>query len=226
MKVTISYIKEVFDKYNRLIFGGALPDITIKLSNAKSFLGVCSYKKRRDLFGRTTNYDFVLRINSRVDMTEELAEDTIVHEMIHYYIAYRQIKDTSAHGQMFHSMMNEINSRYNRHITISHKPTQQQREQTADCRRRWHVVAVVTFIDGRTGIKVLPRIKQRIVSYYRKVLAGGKVTSVDLFITEEPFFNKFPTSSALNVCLCEASEYSPHLSGARRMECDGWNLKY
>ena len=57
------------------------------------------------MFGGTKYYDFKLRINKRIDLPEQEIEDIIIHEMIHYHIAYNGIKDTSTHGRVF---MNKI----------------------------------------------------------------------------------------------------------------------
>ena len=93
-------------------------------------------------------------------------EDTIIHEMIHYYIGYNRLEDASAHGPLFLSIMNEINRKFGRNLTVSHKSTKEQREQLQDKRSHYHVIAVVNFHDGRTGIKVLPRVLRSILYYY------------------------------------------------------------
>ncbi len=108
MKATIPYIEQKFEEFNRQIFGGKLPRIPVQLSHAKTFLGQCVYKKRRKLLGRTELYDFQLRINARIDLPERELEDIIIHEMIHYYIGYHQLKDTSAHGRLFRQLMDDI----------------------------------------------------------------------------------------------------------------------
>lgn len=157
----------------------------------------CFKKKRNGLMGKVVNYDFVLRINTRFDLPQEIVEDTIIHEMIHYYIASNQLKDTSAHGQLFRTMMNGINARFGRHIAISHKPTETQKQQAREGRRSWHVVAVVTFTDGRTGVKVLPRIVERITYYYNKVLSAKDVSAIQLYMSNDTWMmfssTSFPT---------------------------------
>ena len=124
---TIPYIQSRFDEYNTRFFAGTLPPIRIKLSNARTFLGKVTFTRRRSwLFGPLRNENFVLRINTRFDLPEDLICDTILHEMIHYYIAYNQLRDTSTHGKLFRSEMKRINAEGNRHITISYrfpKPT-------------------------------------------------------------------------------------------------------
>ena len=122
MVPTIPYIQSRFDEYNARFFAGALPPVPIKLSNARTFLGKITFTKRRKwLFGEWTYSNFVLRINTRFDLPEQLIEDTILHEMIHYYIAVNQLRDTSTHGRLFRQEMKRINAEGNRHITISYR---------------------------------------------------------------------------------------------------------
>ena len=136
MVPTIEYIQARFDEFNGLYFNGALPSLPIKLSNARTFLGKLCYKKQRKwLFGPYNYSDFVLRINMRLDMSEELLDDTILHEMIHYYIAVNQWRDTRTHGQLFRREMKRINETGGRHISISYRPNAEQMAQLRVRRR-------------------------------------------------------------------------------------------
>jgi len=124
---TIPYIQSCFDKYNVRFFGNTLLPIPIKLSNARTFLGKVTFTRRRSwLFGPVRNENFVLRINTRLDLPEELVQDTILHEMIHYYIALNHLRDTSTHGRLFRQLMKRINAEGNRHISISYRLSQEQ----------------------------------------------------------------------------------------------------
>ena len=225
MKATVAYIEKKFEEFNRQMFGGKLPKIPVELSDAKTFLGQCVYKKRKKLFGKTELYDFRLRINTRIDLPERELEDTIIHEMIHYYIGYNKLEDASAHGPLFLSIMNEINRQFGRNLSVSHKSTKEQREQLQDKRSRYHVIAVVTFHDGRTGIKVLPRVVRSILHYYNNVLANSQIAAIQLYMSNNVFFNRYPNSSALKVHFLEADEISTQLEGAERMACDGKTIK-
>lgn len=71
-------------------------------------------------------------MNTRIELSEDEIEDTIIHEMIHYYIGYNQLEDTSAHGAIFQQVMNAINEKYGRHLSISHKSSKSQKEQAVD----------------------------------------------------------------------------------------------
>ena len=224
MKATIPYVEKKFEEFNRLMFDGRLPMLPIELSDAKTFLGVCVYKKRRTLLGKTVCYDFKLRINTRIDLDEAEVEDIIIHEMIHYYIGYHGIVDTSAHGRVFREMMKGINERFGRHIRVSHKPTAEQKEQLYGDKRRWYMVAFVVFKDGRTGIKVLPRIAEKVVNYYNVVGRESTIEGIELYRTDDVFFNRYPSSSALRVHYIDRAEAERHLAGAERWVCDGTRI--
>lgn len=219
MKATIPYVEKKFEEFNQLMFDGKLPKLPIELSDAKTFLGLCVYKKRRTILGRTECYDFKLRISTRIDLVEAEVEDIIIHEMIHYYIGYNNLKDSSAHGRVFRHIMNTINEKFGRHIKISHKLTKEEKEQLYDTKRRWRVVAYVTFNDGRTGVKVLPRIMPRIANYYNAVSRESSVESIELYMTNNPYFNRYPSSSAFRVHYIDKAEADKHLQGAEKMGC-------
>ena len=218
---TIPFIEQKFGKFNKLIFGGKLPTLPIELCDAKTFLGSCVYKKRRDLFGKTTYYDFKLRINKRIDLPEEEIEDIIIHEMIHYCIVVNNIKDTSPHGEVFKKFMNKINENFGRNVTISRKMNAQEKELFCDKKRRWHVMAVIEFKDGRIGVKLLPRVQEKVIAYCSTLSKVTEIASVQLYITDEPYFNRFPTSTALKVHFVERDELNKNLATAKHLTIVG-----
>lgn len=215
------YIEARFEEYNRLYFGGTLPPIPIRLSNAKGFLGkVCYRKTKNSLFSRAKNSDFVLRINTRIDLPAEVVEDIILHELIHYYLAYNQIEDTSAHGRLFRAEMARINREGGRHIRISHRLTEKQQEQAVG-QPRVRIVCVVTFSDGQTGIKVVPKQIRHILQFERKVYQHFAVARTEWYITKDGYFGRYPSSNALRIyLLSDKEELTRILQSARRIECN------
>lgn len=221
MKATKRYVEQKFEEFNRLCFNGLLPKLPVELSDAKTFLGVCVYKKRKTGDGKVEPYDFRLRINTRIDLPEYVVEDTIIHEMIHYFIGVNKLEDVSSHGPVFRHIMNSINEKYGRHITVSHKNTAEQTEQSYDTKRHWHVVAVVSFKDGKTGFKVLPRVLPRIVNYNDKMGKSPQVESISFFMSDDIYFNRFPNSSALNATYVDKDEVMGHLRKAEKLRVEG-----
>lgn len=154
-------------------------------------------------------------------MPEEIVEDTILHEMIHYFIGVNHLEDASDHGPVFQHIMKSINDRYERHINISHHESEEQSQQAYDNRSHWHVIAVVSFDNGRKGIKVLPRVIPKILSYYNKIITLKGVLRIDLFMSNNVYFNRFPSSTALNLFFLDKDEIEQNLKNAEKMKCDG-----
>lgn len=181
MIANIPYIEQKFEEYNQQMFDGKLPKPKFELSNVKTYLGLCVFKRRRSLFGKVSTFDFRLRFNVRYDLPQQELDDTIIHEMIHYYIHYHRMNDTSAHGKVFRQIMQHINQKFNRHLTISHRLQGDSDKQPENVRVRWHVVAVITLKNGKTGFKVLPRVVPTILKYYNAMTRCKEVSAVSLF---------------------------------------------
>ena len=121
MKMSIPFAQDCFARFNDLCFNGVLPVLPMVLTSATSFLGKLRYSKVGRRLTGTRNVDFQIRLSSEFDLTAEEWEDVIIHEMIHLYIASGNMKDSSSHGRIFRTMMNEINSKYGRHIVVNHR---------------------------------------------------------------------------------------------------------
>lgn len=203
MRPDIEYIQSHFDAYNARFFGGQLPPLPIKLSHAKGFLGkVCFTRQQKGLFGRYYNTNFVLRINVRIDLPEELVQDTILHEMIHYYIAVNQWHDTSAHGTLFRREMARINAEGNRHISIAHRLNEAERAQAHVHKKR--LVAIVHFEDGKMGVKVVPAQERHRLYWHQMALRRFPIRSIDWYYTNDDFFAKYPSSIAMRIYLIDS----------------------
>lgn len=228
VNMTLEYIQQKFDHYNRLIFCGRLPRIPIRLSNAKTYLGQCVSRVITLPDGRKEHTDFELRISTRLDLAPDTIDDTIIHEMIHYFIHYNGLHDTSAHGPLFRSLMHSINIAHGRKLTISHRSTPDERA-SADSAPRWHVIAILRLNDpdpDKIGVKVLPRTTDKIIQYYHRVLAAPQVASIDLYLHSAPFFNRYPVSAAMRYHPASLSEVTPHLADARRLTVEGSTITY
>lgn len=224
MKPTIEFIKNKFEEFNILMFGGRLPELTIELSDASRFLGMCVSKRTRLPDGRETHSDFRLRINTRIDLPQKIIEDTIIHEMIHYFILYNGLNDSSPHGHIFLAIMNSINATFGRQLSVKFNASAEQHEQFVDSRPKWHVIAVVHFLSGATGIKVLPRVVPKVIDYHNHISNAPEVLKIELFLHNDPFFNRYPTSASYRVHDIDTATLSLHLAGAHRLSVNGSRL--
>ena len=112
MTITLSEIASQFDKWNETIFKGELPKPSFELMQTKRMLGQFRWRK---IGYNTTAY--TIRISTFYDRPMASYIDTIVHEMLHYYIKYKGIKDTSSHGRVWKDMAAKISRKYNLTIT-------------------------------------------------------------------------------------------------------------
>ena len=119
MKPTLPYLKEKFAHFNNLIFNGRLPEIPIFLCEVKTFVGQYKSKIKYHPDGRREHYLHALRFSTCFDLPERQLEDVIIHEMIHYFIAYNGLHDRSAHGPLFKALMKSVNETHGRSLTIS-----------------------------------------------------------------------------------------------------------
>ena len=224
-EITIPYIQQKFDDFNRQYFANQLPPILIKLSNAKTFLGKVCFRKERKLYSRKWHYsNFILRINTRIDLPEEMVEDIILHEMIHYYIAVNQFQDTSAHGRLFRAEMARLNAE-GRHIRISHQLSVEQCEQALG-KPKWRVVCVAYFKDGRVGVKVVPKQERHIRYFHRVAIAHFPIEHLEWYISDSPFFAQYPSSSALRFYLLfDTNPLIEALHNARILHCGSTPMK-
>ncbi|MBP5691037.1 MAG: SprT-like domain-containing protein [Bacteroidaceae bacterium] len=208
---TIEYVQQKFREFNVTMFDGRLPEPPISITNAKTYLGVCAFRKHRKWHGRLEYSDFRIRISRRFDLPQDEIDDTIIHEMIHYYIGLFSPADMPGHSALFRRMMADINERFGRNIRVSHRLSAEQQEQAIDHRPKKHIVAKVVLKDGRTGIKVIPCMERHIRRYHRGMMASGKVSSIEFFQTTDPFFNRFPSSSAFSVYFPDPDVLAQHL---------------
>lgn len=204
MKVEKAYLENKFSEYNAEIFGGALEPVEIRLSNAKSFLGKLQYRYVRGIFGKINGLkDAAIRINTRYDLSEEEIQDTLIHEMIHWHIVSHRIKDTSTHGKLFREMMDEINSRFGRHVTVSHRKKDGPLVET-DPKVRECIFCVSQLRDGRTGLTVVSQAGYAPVR--RSLRRMYPIAAMAWYRSCDPYFNRFPRSRTPKVYLVDPAE--------------------
>lgn len=224
MTATVEFVKRSFDYFNELCFEGVLPEVPIVLVKARTFLGKMEYRRKRDFFGNIiSNYDYRLKISTSFDLPQAELEDIVIHEMIHYYIAYRNIPDSSVHGQTFRRIMQAINTKYSRHITVRHISLPGQKgtgvTQGTSAEYRKHYICVSTFPDGKHGLTVCASTK--IFELYRLLPRYYKITKMQWYASIDPFFNRFPCSRTPKIYKITEEDLSEHLKDSIRFRCDG-----
>ncbi len=214
MKPTLHDIEEKFQEFNRRFFNNTLPPLPLRMGNSKSSLGGLHFKKRRNNRGETVCYDFSIRISTRLDLPEEIIEDTLIHEMIHYYILHNQLKDSSPHGKLFNRLKDDINSRFGRHITVSHRYTPEEQEQ--DKHIKVHLICVSELTDGRTGLTLSA--KTRIFEIWKELPKYFPVKRFAWYWSTDPYFNRFPNAIKPKIFIVDKAELQVHINTEQRLE--------
>ena len=118
-------LSKLFTYCDRKYFGGSLPEPRLRVSHSRTALGSFSCKRKRKGLPSAfltvkggTAYDFRIAISDYYVMTADQTEDVMIHEMIHYYIAFAGIRDSAPHGIVFRRMMEELNQKFGRHISV------------------------------------------------------------------------------------------------------------
>ena len=102
MTITTDILVKKFNKFNDRFFNSSLPAIDILITKEKNRFGSFEYMRQYDYhLGRTIEVPRKISISSYYDMDEKFIDETLIHEMIHYYIAHRKIQDNNSHGYYF-----------------------------------------------------------------------------------------------------------------------------
>lgn len=213
MIVNLQYLRRQFDEFNRLIFEGQLPTPRLRVNNSRSMLGCVRYKTKRKFFGKREYYDFSLSISAFYDLSEEVLDDTILHEMIHLDILSNHMVDDSAHGPLFRQKMAEINKQFGRHITISHKGKLDQAPKEKPVQ---NILAVSLLENGTWGI-TRPS-QSKIFDLYRDLPKYFPVKDIRWYNSRNAFFNSIPRSLTPKIYKIEKDVLEKELQDAIELE--------
>lgn len=223
MTIDLDYIRRKFAYFNDLCFEGKLQAPPFRLSRARTLLGQLRCRRKRTLTGawRYFDFEFVVSRPWAQEAAEREVEDVILHEMIHYYIFSNQLQDSGPHGHIFKRMMQDLNTRFHRHIAISHKRTVEDDER--DHEVRLHLVCVVRFQDGKSAIAVVAR--SRLFEIWDCMSTYLQWAEVSWYLSTDPFFNRYPRIRTPKLYPITRRELDLHLCGANKLVREGSTIR-
>jgi len=221
MKATIDYIKRKFGEYNELCFEGKLKPLPFKLSNSRTMLGQVRFMREKNPDDTWHYYGFVFAISNLLDLPEKEIEDTILHEMIHYYILSNQMQDTSPHGEIFVRIMKDINRRFDRNISIVHRATKEEHDK--DTQVRQHIICVCRMRGNQMGITIAT--KSSLFQLWDEIPKFPKVVECNWYITTDPYFNRYPRAKTLKIYSIPHDELEEHMKGAQPLVKSGNSIR-
>ena len=213
MRPTLDYIKSKFEYYNKLCFDGMLPMPPIRLNMRYGIMGVTKSEVTRTPEGKLHYDNISIEISVRQDLPEEEYIDTLVHEMIHYYIEYNNIQDNSPHGRVFKEKMDYIQSRFGIKITIAFDPSDEYLVNTITHAR---YVCVAEFEDERMGIAVVA--KNRIFLLWDAIPLLKGVKTVNWYVSNRAIFEKYPVMVSPGLIIEDSDKIHHYLTGAKQLE--------
>ena len=221
MIATIDYVERKFKEYNEQMFEGKLKPLPFKLTTARTFLGQvrCFREKNPDDTWHYMNFQF--NISTKVDLPEREVEDTIIHEMIHYYILSNQIQDTGPHGEIFLRIMKEINVKYNRNLSVTHKTTEKEKDQDTEIRQ--HIICVTRFKTNQIGITIAN--KSKLFQLWDELPKVPKVAECNWYVSNDPFFNRYPRASTVKIYPISRADLEEHMKDFKQLVRSGNNIK-
>lgn len=141
MLVTIPWMREKYDYYNDLLWGGELPTIDFKINNSTKTWGYATY--RYDLYNNRV-YAISITMSNKFDSPEKVKLATLIHEMIHiadytfnpgnFVRNHKKVSARSydAHGYLyFLPEMRRVNQMLaSEGIVVSPKVTESEKQQS------------------------------------------------------------------------------------------------
>ncbi len=217
MRANIIFVREKFSEFNTLCFGDSLPPIELRIGTARRALGSFRYPARYSAMKERGIGECLITISNRFDMPQSEIEDTIIHEMIHYWIWLQRLDKEPTHGPSFRAKMNEINRRFGRKITIRHHS--EEDISNSDVAVRPHYLCVTHWQDGTLGITSISR--TRIFQLHSTWLSDTRIEKIEWFWSQDPWFNRYPTARSAKAWKLTREDYEQHFEKAMRCEIAG-----
>ena len=192
MIITTDILTQYFQRFNHDYFEDGLPLPRLVPSRSRTRLGSFSCKRQLTWRGRKLT-DFTIRISTYYNMSERQVQNVLLHEMIHYSIAYTGLKDTSAHGVVFRGMMDNLNRKYGWEIRVTQDTKGWETTvRKAPCQRQ--ILAMKTR-DSRCFVSVVnPKFRDRLETQIKKV---PEIVWHQWFMSSDEYFSNFPTVRTL-----------------------------
>ncbi len=188
MTLTVDILNTWFRQFNADYFGGELPVPTLELSKARTRLGMMSCKWKMRMLKRVYT-DFKIRVSIYYDCTEREYQETLLHEMIHYYIAYKGIRDTSSHGPAFCEIMHRLNSEYGWNISITSSMREHSVSKTIAAKVGTYIVLAIKHKNGKYYLSV---VNLRSVSELDGIVKKlNEVVEHRWYVTHDEYFRRF-----------------------------------
>ena len=105
----------IFWECNRLYFDQSLP--TPRFGMMKKLNTLARFEYQNNKKGKAPIKRQIILFSEYYDFDEETFKNLMVHEMIHYYLAWNGVKTELDHGKEFMAIANDLNEKYGLNVT-------------------------------------------------------------------------------------------------------------
>ena len=191
MQITLPWLRANFLTFNRRYFDGGLPEPRYHIGRSRTRLGALSFKRKRT-WRKVVNYDYSLSMSNQF-------QSVLLHEMIHYSIAYTGIRDTSPHGVVFRGIMDRLNrDGWDIHVTTSTRDLGKAAITSAAStahNKQQHLVLAIEMRDGHHFLSAVnPHFARELNNRLNSI---SEVSHHSWFITEDSWFDNMPRVRSL-----------------------------
>lgn len=192
-----------FGTFNHAYFDDRLPLPRLVVSRSRTRLGSMSCKRRLKGF-RMRNTDYAIHLSNYYELSERQFQNVLLHEMIHYFIAYSGQRDRSAHGPLFRAWMTRLNHEHGWEITVT---SNMKAVEVSEKVRRpsQYIVLALCLKDGR---HLLSRVSPRYVqALERRLEHAGEVERHGWYVSRNSLFFSMPAVRSLRGRIVGQDEY-------------------
>ena len=194
MELTVKILREWFHQFNAAYFESELPEPKLLVSKSRTQLGQFSCRRvRKGLFSGYKTVGYTIKVSEFYDMQEREYQQTLLHEMIHYYIAFTGAKDTSPHGRLFRELMARLNAVGGWHITVSSRTGQYQvRQQAVETQ---YLLMLLTTTDGKHYVSVVNPSFRKFIEH--QAAQSPQVTTCQWVVSRDTRYATWPKTRSL-----------------------------
>ena len=160
--------------------------------------------------------DFTIRISTYYEMNDRQVQNILLHEMIHYYIAYTGKKDTSPHGVVFCEMMERLNRQYGWEMSISMrtkglKVSKDSKKLETSAER---LILALLMKDGKYFLSVVnPKYATRLEKQIKRVF---EIQKHAWYVSDDNFFSDFPQVRSLRARKVSECQFNDFINGGAK----------
>lgn len=201
--MTTNYLQQQFAVFNGRYFRGTLPVPRFAISKSRTMLGqFLVRRKAAGLFSAPAAPEYTIKVSMFYNMPEREVQTVLLHEMIHYYIHYHKLRDTSPHGRLFKQIMCAINAAGGWGISVTKNTHLLHPAQVRNKQR--YVLAAIT-ADGRHFMSV---VNGRYVTRVESLIAGSSTLKWHKWYkTNMPMFGTYSEVRSLRGRKMTAEEF-------------------